>query len=178
MLVRPPVDADFPAVAEITNHAIRTTAVHFAYEPIPTAELVELWEQGRDRYPWLVAEIDGRVAGYAKAGPWRTRDAYAWTAETTVYIHPDHHRRGIGRALYARLLEILRSQGFHMAIGGITLPNEASVGLHEAMGFRHVGTHRQVGWKFERWHDVGFWQLPLRPLDAPPEPLRPVAAVR
>lgn len=172
MNIRPARETDFEPIAELINLFIRGTAIHFGYQPLPADEHLVLWREQRRRYPWLVAEVDGRFAGYAKAGPWRTRDAYAWTAETTVYVHPDHHRRGVGRALYTELLSRLRDAGFHTAIGGITLPNDASVRLHESMGFRPAGVFREVGWKFEAWHDVGFWQLPLMPGGEPAKPLR------
>lgn len=171
MLLRDPVEADFAAVAELTNRFIRDTAVHFGYEPLAAGALRAAWEEERRRYPWVVAEAGpgGAFLGYAKAGPWRTRQAYAWSAETTVYVVAGQERRGVGRALYGRLLEGLRARGFHAALGCITLPNHPSVALHEALGFAHVGTFPRAGWKFGRWHDVGFWQLLLRGPDHRPE---------
>lgn len=152
---------DFEAIAALTNHWIRTTAIHFSYEDVAAEALQRSWREHIDVYPWLVAEVDGSFAGYAKAGIWRGRTAYSWTPETTVYVTPDRHRRGVGRRLYERLLAVLRAQGFRSAIGGIALPNPASVALHERLGFAHVGTVRDAGHKFGRWHDVGFWQVRL-----------------
>ena len=108
-------------------------------------------------HAWLVAEVDGTLAGYAYGSPHRTRAAYASSCDVAVYIDPAHGRKGIGRALYAELLSVL-GEKYHSAFAGIALPNDASVGLHEAMGFTPVGIYRQVGWKHGGWRDVGWWQ--------------------
>lgn len=169
---------DFAAIAAITNHYIRTTAIHFGYEPVTADELRAAWQEKVDVHPWLVTtDHDGDAIGYAKAGVWRGRAAYRWTTETGIYMAPSWCRHGLGAPLYRRLLAVLRAQGFHAAIGGIALPNDASVRLHERLGFTHVGTFPRAGRKFDRWHDVGFWHLPLQPADhAPPDLLPPVAA--
>ena len=127
------------------------------------------------RYPWLVAERDGAVAGYAYAGPHRARAAYRWSVDVTVYVSGAHHRHGVGRQLYGRLFELLVRQGFHEAGAGITLPNAASVGLHESLGFRPVGVYRNIAFKFGSWHDVGWWQKTLRPPAPDRPPAEPVA---
>ena len=110
-----------------------------------------------------MAERDGEVAGYAYASPHHDRAAYRWATDVTVYVASEHQRRGVGRQLYQVLFELLRGQGLYVACAGITLPNEASVGLHEALGFQPVGVYRGVGWKVGEWHDVGWWQLQLLP---------------
>jgi L-amino acid N-acyltransferase YncA len=128
------------------------------------------------RYPWLVAELDGVVAGYAYASQHRARAAYRWSADVTVYVSGAHHRRGVGRALYGRLLELLVQQGYYEAGAGITLPNDASVGLHESLGFHPVGVYRNIAFKFGSWRDVGWWQKTLRqhePDTPPAEPSPP-----
>ena len=163
--VRPVVETDFPAIAELTNEFVRGTAIHFGYEPVTAAELLTGWRRGVDRYPWLVAEVDGSFAGYAKAGVWRERAAYGWTVETGIYLRSPHRGRGVARILYERLIELLRRQGFRSIVAGVTLPNPASVALHERIGFVPVGVVRAAGFKLGRWHDVGFWQLELS--DAP-----------
>jgi phosphinothricin acetyltransferase len=113
-------------------------------------------------YPWLVAEIDGQVVGYAYASRHRDRAAYRWAADVTVYISGDHHRRGVGRALYGALFGLLQRQGVYEVCAGVTLPNDASVGLHEAIGFVLVGVYRDVAFKFGQWRSVGWWQMSLR----------------
>lgn len=126
-------------------------------------------------YPWLVAERDGEVVGYAYAFPHRARPAYRWAVEVSVYVKAEEHRRGHGRALYAELIERLRRQRFHVACAGITLPNDASIALHESLGFVSVGIYRRIGWKDGSWRDVGWWQLELQPPggEQPAEPLPP-----
>src|SRR5690348_11945801 len=112
---------------------------------------------------WLVAELDGAVVGFASASEHRSRAAYRWAADVTVYVAPPAARRGVGRALYEALLARLRSQGFRSACAGIALPNDASVALHEALGFERVGIYRNIGYKAGAWRDVGWWQLQLEP---------------
>ena len=128
----------------------------------------------------LTPSLGGRgdqIVGFAKASPWKGRCAYLWSAEVTVYVHPARHGRGIGTALYARLIDILRAQGYRSLVGGITLPNAASVALHESFGFRRVALFEKIGWKFDRWHDVGYWELLLGDPAAAPGPIRPVREV-
>jgi L-amino acid N-acyltransferase YncA len=126
-------------------------------------------------HPWLVLEDGGRVTGYAHASTHRSRPAYRWTAEVGIYVDVAYHRRGGGGRLYAALLELLRRQNLRVALAGITLPNDASVGFHRALGFEAVGIYRGVGWKQGAWHDVSWWQLALARGDdgPPPEPLEP-----
>lgn len=168
MQVRAARDDDFPAIAEITNHYIATTTIHFGYEPVTADELRAQWQRARDKFPWIVVERDGAVVGYAKAGTWRERAAYGWTAETGLYIADTERGRGLGRALYIALLDELVRRGFRSAVAGITLPNDPSVALHLALGFEPVGVFADAGWKNGSWHAVGFWQKRLATGDAPP----------
>lgn len=154
MLIRPVRDADFDALAAITNHYIATTAIHFGYEAVTGDELRAAW---KERYPWLVAD-DGAVLGYAKAGVWRDRAAYQWTCEVGLYVANTARGRGIGTALYRELLDECARRGFRSAVSGITLPNDASIALHQKLGFEHVGTFRDAGWKLGAWHAVDWWQ--------------------
>ena len=164
MDIRSTVAGDFDAIAALTNHFIQSTAIHFNYAPVTAAELRASWEAGCDRYPCL-SLIDGaELLGFAKATAWRTRDAYRFTAEVSIYLQPQRSGRGYGRRLYGALIDACRAAGFHSLIGGIALPNAASVALHKTLGFREVGAFREVGWKFDRWHDVVFYQ---RVLDEP-----------
>jgi len=159
--VRIATEDDALAVATIYAPYVRDTVISFEEVPPSEDEM-----RGRIRnilrtHPFLVYEDDDRVVAYAYASQHRERAAYRWSTDVTVYAAADVHRRGIGRALYRRLLEILVRQGFHAAFAGITLPNEKSVGLHEAMGFGFIGTYHEVGFKFGAWRDVGWWGLAL-----------------
>lgn len=162
MIIRDFNDTDVAPANAITNDVILSTPIHFACEPATDEAFRAYWQQGLCGGPWLAAEVDGIFAGYCKAGPWRDRAAYRFTVETGIYIAPAYQGRGIGRSLYLALFERLRAAGMHRVVAGITLPNEASVRLHEAVGFQYVGTFREVGWKFDRWHDVGWWEMGLR----------------
>jgi phosphinothricin acetyltransferase len=158
MAIRPVRDDDFAAIAAITNHYITTTAIHFAYEPVAEADLRAMWQRHRNRHPWLVTEDGSELLGYAKSGVWRDRAAYSWTCEVGLYI-ADHARgRGLGRTLYTALLTECQARGFRSAVAGITLPNAASIALHERCGFQRVGTFADAGYKQGAWHAVEFWQ--------------------
>lgn len=126
-------------------------------------------------HPWLVLDAAGRVIAYANASPYRARAAYRWAAEVSIYVAPSAQRTGAGRRLYTALLELLRRQGLRVACAGITLPNDASVGLHRAFGFESMGVQRQIGWKAGAWRDISWWQLDLAPgsADPPAAPLGP-----
>ncbi len=165
--IRPARADDFDAIAAITNHYITSTAIHFGDAPETADGMRALWRDGRDRYPWFVAD-DGAVRGYAKAAAYRTRAAYAWIAEAGLYLAPDRVGAGLGHALYAALIAALRARGFRSVIGGIALPNPRSVALHERLGFAPVGIVKAAGWKHGAWHDVGFWQLALTDDRGPP----------
>lgn len=167
--------ADAAACAAIYAPHVERTATSFEEEPPSTAEFAERIASAI--HPWLVAEREGEVVGYAYACPHRTRAAYRWAADVSVYVAGDVQRQGLGRALYGELLERLRRQRFQVACAGITLPNEASVALHESLGFVAVGVFRRIGWKAGAWRDVGWWQLDLEPAgkERPPEPLLPGA---
>ncbi|HUN81019.1 MAG TPA: GNAT family N-acetyltransferase [Phycisphaerae bacterium] len=161
MIIRDFEERDVPAANAITNEVIIHTPIHFAYEPASDAEFAAVWRKGREKFPWLAAEEDGRFLGYCKAGTWRERDAYRFTVETGVYVAPEAQRKGAARAMYLELFRRLKKMNIRMVIAGVTLPNDASVRLHEALGFAKVGDFKAVGRKFDAWHDVGFWQLDL-----------------
>ena len=130
-----------------------------APEPHEMAERIRIVSA---THPWLVAEIDGEVAGYAYGSRHHDRAAYRWSADVTVYISAAHRRRGVGRALYGALFGLLERQNIYELCAGVTLPNEGSVALHESLGFVPVGVYRDVAFKFGRWHSVGWWQMSLR----------------
>ncbi|HET9105022.1 MAG TPA: arsinothricin resistance N-acetyltransferase ArsN1 family B [Solirubrobacteraceae bacterium] len=178
MLVRtadPDRDAA-PVAAIYAETGIATVASFEERAPSPE-EMAGRMRTILGRYPWLVAESDGAVAGYAYATEHRWRSAYRWAADVTVYIAPGHHRRGAGRALYTELLARLTAQGLHSALAGITLPNPASVGLHEAFGFRRIGVYQNIGYKHGAWRSVAWYQAQLRAPEpdgtAPAEPRPP-----
>jgi phosphinothricin acetyltransferase len=161
-------DRDAAACAAIYAPFVRETAVSFEEEAPDADELAARIERTSRTHPWLVAEIDGATAGFAYASAHRERAAYRWAADVALYVAPDHRRRGVGRALYGTLIPLLARQGLHVACAGITLPNDASVALHEACGFQLVGVYRRIGWKAGAWHDVGWWQLELTPAGSRP----------
>lgn len=154
---------DARACAHIYEPAV-TDGVSSLEEVAPSAtEMRRRIEKVARGYPWLVAvNDDGAVFGYAYATQHRERAAYRWATDTSVYVAPPHQRRGVGRALYGALLPLLVRQGYYVACAGITLPNDASVALHESFGFEPVGSYERVGFKFGRWWAVGWWLAQLR----------------
>ncbi|HEY0512742.1 MAG TPA: arsinothricin resistance N-acetyltransferase ArsN1 family B [Thermoanaerobaculia bacterium] len=167
-MIRLASERDAAAIQRIYAPFVLQTAVSFETAAPGVDEMRSRVVATLARLPWLVCERQDEVIGYAYASPHRARAAYGWSVDVTVYVHEDHRRNGVGRALYASLLQVLRLQGFYNAYAGVTLPNPGSVGLHEAMGFRPVGIYRDVGHKLGQWHDVGWWQLALQAHAAAP----------
>jgi L-amino acid N-acyltransferase YncA len=155
---------------------VRDTPISFEVEPPSITETEDRIRSTLGMFPYLVCEADGRVVGYAYAGSHRERAAYRWSVDVTVYVGAAARRTGVGHSLYRSLLSILRRQRFHSAFAGITLPNESSVALHEAVGFRHLGVYEQVGFKLGGWHDVGWWRCGLGLAPPAGEPI-PFAAL-
>ncbi|HRP61722.1 MAG TPA: N-acetyltransferase family protein [Phycisphaerales bacterium] len=169
ILIRLAHAADIPAILEISNHAALSSPANFATEPDLLDDWLRAWRDTHEKHPWLIAcNAQERIIGFAKTSPWKGRCAYRWAVETTVYIAPGFQGQGIGRALYAKLFPLLRAQGYHSAIAGITQPNEPSVRLHESFGMKRVALFERIGWKFNAWHDVGYW---LVELGTPTEPI-------
>ena len=169
--VRIATEGDATAIAAIYAPYVRETAFTFEEQAPSPEEMGARLRKILEGHPYLVFEEDGAVLGYAYASPHKERAAYRWSVDVAIYVAASAHRRGIGRALYGSLLDILVRQGFHTAYGGVTLPNEKSIGLHEAMGFRHFATYPEVGFKFGEWRDVGWWGLTLSANDRPGEPV-------
>ncbi len=166
-MIRPARTGDVPDIATIYNHYIVNTTATFEEEPIAVAEMGRRFQAVRDAgYPWLVAESMGRIAGYAYASTWNPRSAYRYTAEVTIYVAHDHSGSGTGTHLYQALFDGLREKGCRVAIAVVTLPNPASVALHEKFGMAQAGEFRRVGYKFGRWLNVGYWQVELSPIPA------------
>ncbi len=158
--IRSATTADAETIQRIYAPYVLETAISFEEVPPTVDEMAARIASTRRTHPWLVAVDGAKVCGYAYAGAHRERAAYRFSADTTVYIAPEAQRRGIGHRLYAELLRELKRRGVHMAFAGIALPNPGSIALHESMGFAAVGVYREVGFKFGRWHDVGWWQRP------------------
>jgi phosphinothricin acetyltransferase len=167
---RPATPQDAAGILAIYAPIVRDTAISFEVEPPTVPEMQQRISQTLQKLPWLVCECQGDILGYVYASPHRARAAYQWSVDVSVYVHADLHRSGIGRGLYTALFSLLYRQGFYNLYAGITLPNDGSVGLHEALGFQPVGIYRSVGFKFGIWHDVGWWHLPLRSGSRTPEP--------
>lgn len=166
--VRPAVEADLPAVAALYGHEVLTGLATFEETPPTVDQFAERFAtvRGHD-LPWRVAEVDGRFAGYAYATPFRPRAAYRWAVEESVYVAPEFQGRGVGRALLTAVIEACRARGMRHLIAAIS-GGQPSIGFHAALGFRHVGTYREVGYKLGRWQDVDLMQLDLAPEGDPP----------
>lgn len=160
-MIRSATVDDAGAICAIYNPYVAGTTVTFETEAVSVEAMSGRIAEGIATFPWLVFEEGGEVGGYAYATRWRVRAAYQHSAESTIYLAPHVQRRGIGSQLYAELIARLRAQGVHQMIGGVALPNAGSVALHERLGFRKVAQFTEVGRKFDRWIDVGYWQLTL-----------------
>lgn len=168
-MIRPATPQDAADIPAIYRPVVEKTPISFETEaPSRDAIRRRIRATVRER-PWLVCDLDGDVAGYAYASPHRSREAYRWSVDASVYVVPAFRRRGVARALYTALFGALRVQGYVNVYAGTTLPNPASVALHESFGFQPVGTYRGVGYKLGAWHDVAWWQLRLRKEQAPGE---------
>lgn len=163
---------DAPACAAIYAPHVEGSPVSFEERAPDAAEMASRIERYGQSHPWLVAEREGQVVGYAYATAFNERPAYRWSASVSVYVAEEARGSGVGRTLYEALFARLRERGFRMACAGITLPNEASVGLHESLGFEQTGLNREIGWKQGAWRDVGWFQLELAAAGEgpPPEP--------
>ena len=171
-IIRLAAAQDADQIAEIYAPYVLDTPASFELDPPTAEEMGERIASTLTKTPWLVYVQDSEICGYAYASLYRPRAAYRWSVNVSAYVRAGQQHRGIGRALYMALLNLLPLQGFYSAYAGITLPNAASVGLHEALGFTLVGVYREVGYKLGRWHDVGWWQRSLGEHPAAPrEPL-------
>ncbi|PMS34731.1 phosphinothricin acetyltransferase [Trinickia symbiotica] len=161
-MIRTGAPEDAFSISRLYNHYVLNTTVTFETDEVSSGEMASrIHEVTAAGLPWVIAELDGRLVGYAYASKWKGRCAYRYSVESTVYVDAEHTGKGIGTELYGALLARLRSGKTHVVIGGIALPNEGSVALHEHFGFRKVAHFNEVGFKFERWIDVGYWQTTL-----------------
>ena len=159
---------DAAEIAALYRPYVEGTIVSFELEAPGEAEMARRIERVLDKAPWLVLEEQARILAYAYASRHHERAAYQWSVDTSVYVRAGHHRRGLATALYSRLFTMLVEQGYYTAFAGISMPNPGSVALHERFGFEPVGVYRKAGHKFGAWHDVGWWQRPLRSYTIPP----------
>jgi L-amino acid N-acyltransferase YncA len=171
-VIRDATEQDAEACAALYAPYVTDTAITFEYEPPTTAEMAQRIAVAQRLHAWLVLEDEGRVVGYAYAAPVKERAAYRWSAEVSVYLEMGRRRGGAGRALYEALFDRLTDRGYRTVVAGMTLPNEASEGLHRAMGFEPIGVQRRIGWKHGRWRDVAWAQRALVTGDDPPVELR------
>jgi L-amino acid N-acyltransferase YncA len=161
-IIRPARSSDADRICAIYNHYVAITTISFEEEPVSGAEMSRrIADVASANLPWLVMVEDDTLIGYAYATKWRVRPAYRYSVESSIYLDPAYAGQGAGRTLYEALLAELRGRDLHLVIGGIAQPNEASVRLHERLGFRKVAHFSEVGLKFGRWIDVGYWQLAL-----------------
>ena len=158
-MIRDILTQDAPQICKIYNYYVLNTIITFEEEPVAEEEMRSRIESITTKLPWIVFEKDDNILGYAYASEWKSRCAYKHSLETTVYLKKGEGGNGIGSMLYSELLDRLKVQNFHAAIGGISLPNEASIALHEKFGFEKIGQFREVGYKFNKWIDVGYWEL-------------------
>jgi len=166
--VRDASEHDGEACAAIYAPYVTNTAITFEIDPPLSVEMSARIAAAVRTHAWVVLEDEGRVVGYAYGGPYKSRSAYRWSCEVSVYLEHDRQRTGGGRALYDALFLRLAERGFRTAVAGMTLPNDASVGLHHAMGFEPVGTYRRIGWKHNAWHDVAWAQRTIATGQDPP----------
>jgi len=170
--IRRAQESDAKSIQEIYAPVVVNTATSFEIVPPSESQMQQRIANISGTYPWLVCEQEGEVYGYAYASTHRDRPAYQWSIDVSVYVNQKARRTGIGRALYTSLFAILVQQGYYNAFAGITLPNAGSVGLHESLGFRPIALYKNVGFKLGKWHDVGWWQLPLQsPAEFPETPI-------
>lgn len=168
MTLRDATALDAAACAAIYAHYVEHSTATFEEVAPGAAEMATRIAKAQERHTWLVAEREGQVLGYAYGGPFKARAAYRFSCEVSVYVDASARGAGVGRTLYAALLARVEALGMRMACGGVTLPNDASVALHLAMGFEQVGTYRRIGWKHGQWRDVAWFQKPLGG-DGPPQ---------
>ncbi|MFP8965536.1 arsinothricin resistance N-acetyltransferase ArsN1 family B [Pokkaliibacter sp. CJK22405] len=159
--IRPVEAQDAAAICQIYNHYIEQSCITFEEQPVSLQTMEERTSGHPATHPWLVATINEQLIGYAYATPWKTRSAYRFSVETSVYLSHFHVGQGTGKQLYLSLIAAIKASGFHRLNAGIALPNEASIGLHEHLGFIKVAHFTEVGFKHNRWIDVGYWEKAL-----------------
>lgn len=176
--IRLATETDAAGVADIYAPFVERTHVSFETVPPSEAEMAERIDETVTELPWLVCELDGEIAGYAYASRHKERPAYQWGVDVSVYVDERWRRSGVARGLYESLFALLERQGLYTAYAVIALPNAASVGFHESLGFEHIGLYRNAGYKNGEWHDVGHWERSIQEVEDPPSPPTPLEELR
>jgi len=174
-IIRLAAERDLPAITDLMRWAAEETTATFTIHPRSLEEWSGKWQRSRAFYPWLVASEGDQFLGFAKSSPFRDNDAYAWTAEVSVYVRPEHHGKGIARDLYSRLFSQLHLQGYFAAVAVVTSENEGSIRFHERIGMKRTGTLSEVGFKFDRKLGIVFFELALQDSFQKPGPILSVA---
>lgn len=171
-------EADSASILQIYAPFITDTVITFEYEVPSIEEFRKRISSVQKKYPWLVCEINGKIVGYAYASPFHERAAYDWSVDFSIYINPEYHGKKIGKALYFALLELLKMQGYYNAYALVTMPNIKSESIHESFGFRSVGICENVGYKFEKWRDVKWFELEIQKHPEVPMPPKVIDEIR
>ena len=177
MNIRLAVPTDCVQIAAIYAPIVVQTHISFEVVPPGPNEMARRMASVLERHVWLVVETNGCIDGYAYATRYRDKPAYAWSTETTIYVRDGVRGTGVGKELYLALLSVLKAQNYRRAFAGIALPNEASIALHEAVGFARVGVNPEAGYKLDRWHDLGWWSFQFNDLPSRPVAPRPLSAL-
>lgn len=157
-MIRPIEQKDANAICGIYNHYVTHTVITFEEEAVTVQDMSQRIEKITETHPWFVLEEEGAVVAYAYASPWRVKSAYRFSAELTVYVHKDRMKKGYGSKLYKHIIDVMEKRGAHCLYGVIALPNEGSTGLHDKLGFTKCGHFHEVGFKFGKWIDVGYYE--------------------
>ena len=171
-------ETDAASIHGIYSPYVRETSISFEQSPPSVEEIKQRIRKKTKKYPWMVCTYDDTIVGYSYAGPIRKRAAYQWSVESSVYVDPDYQRHGVARGLYETLFAVLELQGYYNVYAGTALPNSASTGFHESIGFEPIGVYENVGYKNGEWHDVKWWHKSLGKLPVDPDPPRSVQDVR
>lgn len=172
--IRLAAEADSASILQVYTPYITDTVITFESKVPTITEFNERMANIQRKYPWLVCEINNYIVGYAYASCYSEREAYDWSADFSIYLHPQYQRKNIGKALYFALIEILKLQGYYNAYAAVTIPNHKSEGLHESFGFKTIGVYQNIGYKFDRWHDVKWYGLNLKEHNQSPAPIKSI----
>ncbi len=169
--------SDAENIYNIYKDIVENSTISFEYEIVSRYEIERRIQSVFNVYPWIICEVDGEFAGYAYANKHKERAAYKWSVDTSIYVDKKFYKKGIGKELYSKLFEILKSQGFINAYAGIALPNEASISLHKSFGFEIIGIYHKTGFKFGKWIDVSWWEKKIQKIPIQPIPTKLISEI-